>query len=134
MSEKQRPAADYRLGAAFLLNFSFGFLLTPAHLFLFPFVFHSKSRNWKSKFISGEAPARPDLQGPIPGANRQKLKDNNLVIILTDNYLILNNDIKNKVNEFVDLIINSNSNKYKGLTNKTIFKILDFKEKVLNNI
>ena len=59
---------------------------------------------------------------------------NSLVIILTDNYLILNNDIKNKVNEFVDLIINSNSNKYKGLTNKTIFKILDFKEKVLNNI
>ena len=59
---------------------------------------------------------------------------NCLVIILTDNYLILNSDIKNKVNKFVDLIINSDNKKYKGLTNKTIFKILDFKEKVLNNI
>lgn len=59
---------------------------------------------------------------------------NCLVIILTDNYLILNSDKKNKVNKFVDLIINSDNKKYKGLTNKTIFKILDFKEKVLNNI
>ena len=59
---------------------------------------------------------------------------NCLVIILTDNYLILNSDIKNKVNKFVDLIINSDNKTYKGLTNKTIFKILDFKEKVLNNI
>ena len=58
---------------------------------------------------------------------------NCLVIMLNDNYVSLNNDIKTKIDDLINLIINNN-NQHKGLTNKTIFKILDFKEKILNNI
>ena len=57
-----------------------------------------------------------------------------LVILLNDYYVILNNKIKTGVDNMIDLISKSNNNSYEGLTNKSIFKILDFQENILNNI
>lgn len=53
-----------------------------------------------------------------------------LYLLLVPFYNHLNEDIKVKVNKLIELISNSNNTSYIGLTNKSIFKILDLKENI----